>query len=321
MKAMTRTWLLVVLSFALPAGAAQAPRYPERPVRVVVPVPPGGGIDAVARIVAAQFTEIFGQQFIADNRTGAGGTIGSEIVARATPDGHTLLVYGSSYPANAALYKLSYDPVKGMAAVGRVASGPYVLVINPAVKAGNLKEFIALARAQPGTLNFGSAGSGSIPHLSAELFQQMTQTKMVHVPYKGIGPALVDLVGGRIQVFFTSAVAGIPHIQAGRIRGIAVTTEKRSPALPDLPAIGEAVPGYAAALWYGVWAPPGTPKTIIAQLNQAIARMLAVPDVQKRLRDGGAEPAHSSPEEQAQLVAREIATWTRVIKAGNISVN
>lgn len=310
--------LLVALAAAAPFAHAQAVKYPERPVRVLVPVPPGGGIDAVARLTASRLSEAFGQQFVIDNRGGAGGTIASEIVARANPDGYTVLVYGSSYAANAALYKLPYDPVKGVAPVGMIASGPYVLIVHPSLKATNLKEFIELTRPERNATNYGSAGNGSIPHLAGELFQQMTGTHMVHVPYKGIGAALGDLLGARIQAFFTSAVAGVPHIKAGRVRGIAVTSEKRSPALPDLPAIREAVPGYSVALWYGMWAPAGTPKATIAQLNQAIARMVRLPEVEERLRAGGAEPAHSTPEEQSRVVAREIATWSKLIKARNI---
>jgi tripartite-type tricarboxylate transporter receptor subunit TctC len=315
------TLFLLGLPAFVPAAHPQTAKFPERPVRVVVPVPPGGGIDAVGRLVAMRMTDAFGQQFVVDNRTGAGGTIGSEIVARANPDGHTVLVYGSSYPANAALYKLTYDPVKGMAAVGMIASGPYVLIVHPSIKAANLKEFIELTRPETSSLNYGSAGNGSIPHLAGELFQQMTRTKMAHVPYKGIGAALNDLLGARIQAFFTSAVAGVPHIKAGRVRGIAVTSEKRSPALPDLPAIREAVPGYSVALWYGMWAPAGTPRATIAQLNQAIARLVKLPEVEERLRAGGAEPAHSTPEEQSRAVAREIATWSKLIQARNIKSN
>jgi len=310
--------LLAALAAAAPLSQAQTAKYPERPVRVLVPVPPGGGIDAVARLTASRLSEAFSQQFVIDNRGGAGGTIASEIVARANPDGYTVLVYGSSYAANAALYKLPYDPVRGVAAVGMIASGPYVLIVHPSLKAANLKEFIELTRPAGNPVNYGSAGNGSIPHLSGELFQQMTGTHMVHVPYKGIGAALGDLLGARIQAFFTSAVAGVPHIKAGRVRGIAVTSEKRSPALPDLPAIREAVPGYSVALWYGMWAPAGTPKAIVAQLNQAIERMVRQPEVEERLRAGGAEPAHSTPEEQSRVVAREIATWSKLIKARNI---
>ncbi len=310
--------LLAALLAAAPLSHAQTAKYPERPVRVLVPVPPGGGIDAVGRLTASRFSEMFGQQFVVDNRGGAGGTIASELVARANPDGHTLLVYGSSYAANAALYKLPYDPVRGVAAVGMIASGPYVLIVHPSLKAANLKEFVELTRPERNPVNYGSSGNGSIPHLSAELLQQMAGTHMVHVPYKGIGPALNDLLGARIQAFFTSAVAGIPHIKAGRVRGIAVTSEQRSKALPDVPAIREAVPGYAVALWYGMWAPAGTPKATITQLNQAIARMVRLPEVEERLRAGGAEPAHSTPEEQSRVVAREIATWSKLIKARNI---
>lgn len=313
--------LLLALAASLPGAQAQAVKWPERPVRLVVPVPPGGGIDMVGRIVSAKLSEDFGQQFVVDNRTGAGGVIGSQIAAHATPDGYTMLVFGSSYPANAALYKLSYDPVKGIATVGTIGNGAYVLTVHPSVKAGTLKEFIDLARAQPGALNFGSAGTGSIPHLSVELLQQLTGIRMLHVPYKGVGPALTDLLAGRLQVFVASTLAASPHVKAGKLRGIAVTSEQRSPAFPDLPAIHDLVPGYSAGLWYGMWAPAGTPKEIIARTNQALARMVKLPDVVERLRNDGVEPAHSTPEEQARRVAREIATWTKVVKTANIRVD
>ena len=319
---MTRgpAWLLLALAAAAPAVHAQAARWPERPVRLVVPVPPGGGIDMVARMVSARLSEDLGQHLVVDNRSGAGGTIGSEIVARATPDGYTLLVFGSSYTANAALYRLPYDPVKGIATIAIIATGAYVLTVHPSLNARTVKEFIELAHAERGALNFGSAGTGSVPHLAAELFQQMTRTRMVHVPYKGIGPALLDLLGGRIQVFFASTLAASPHVRSGKLRAIAVTSEQRLPSLPDLPAIRESVPGYSAGLWYGMWAPAGTPREVILQVNQAIARMLKLPEVQERLRSDGVEPAYSTPEEQARVVAHEIATWSKVIRAANIRI-
>jgi tripartite-type tricarboxylate transporter receptor subunit TctC len=316
-----RAWLLAALAACVASAEAQGAKWPERPVRVVVPVPAGGGIDMVARLVAARFAEEFGQPFVVDNRAGAGGTIGAEIVARAVPDGHTLLVYGSSFPAVAALHKLPYDPVQGIASIGRIASGPYVLVVHPSVKATGLKEFIELVRAEPGLLNYGSAGTGSLPHLVAEQFQHATRTKMVHVPYKGIGPALTDLLGGRIQVFFASALAAQPHIRAERLRPIAVTSGKRSPALPEVPAIGELIPGFAVDLWYGMWAPLGTPKEIVSRLNQAIARLVKLPDIQERLRADGVEPAPSTPEELARQFARELAMWSGLVKAAGIRID
>ncbi len=313
--------LLLALVAVVPLAHAQTEKWPEKPVRLIVPVPPGGGIDAVARMLAPRLSEELGQPFVVDNRAGAGGTIGSEIVVRANPDGYTLLVFGSSYPANAALYKLPYDPVKGIAPISMIGAGSYVLIVNPSIKATNLKEFIELARAKPGALNFGSAGIGSLPHLVGDLFQQLTQTQMLHVPYKGVGPALIDLMGGQIQVFFASAVAALPHIRSGKVRAIAVTSGQRSPAMPDLPAISELVPGFSVGLWYGIWAPAGTSKEIVLRLNQALARIIKQPEVQERLRADGVEPAHSTPEELARVVAREIATWSKVVKDGNIKVD
>ncbi len=290
-------------------------------MRVIVPFPPGGTTDVVARTFAPRLAEEYGQQFIVDNRGGAGGAIGAEIAARANPDGYTIIVVTSSYAATAVLYKLPYDPVKGIAPISMISILPFILAVHPSVKAGSLKEFIELARAQPGVLNFGSPGTGSTPHLAGELFQQMTRTKWVHVAYKGDSPAVIDLLGGQIQVMVaTELVLGV-HIKAGKLRPLAVTTAQRSPSLPDLPAIGELVPGYAVDGWAGMWAPAGTPSEIVARLNRSVARILKLPEVQERLRAGGAEPAHSAPEGFAHAITRDIATWSKVVKDGNIKVD
>jgi tripartite-type tricarboxylate transporter receptor subunit TctC len=314
---------LLVLAFAaaLPAAQAQTGKWPEKPVRVVVPFPPGGTTDVVARTFAPLLSQEYGQQFIVDNRGGAGGAIGAEIAARANPDGYTIIVVTSSYAANAVLYKLPYDPVKGIAPISMISILPFILVVHPSVKAGNLKEFIELARAQPGTLNFGSPGTGSTPHLAGELFQQMSRIKMVHVAYKGDGPALTDLLGGQIQTLLATELVLGAQIKAGKLRALAVTTAQRSPAMPDLPAIGELVPGYAVDGWAGMWAPAGTPKEIIARLNQSVARILKLPEVQERLRAGGADPAPSTPEGFARAITQDIATWSKVVKAGNIRID
>ena len=314
-----RLLLLLALAAALPAATAQ-PGWPNRPVRMVVPFPPGGNTDVVARILSPRLSEEYGQQFIVDNRGGAGGTLGAELVARALPDGYTIIVVASTYASSAALYKLPYDPVKGIAPITVITTGPLVLAVNLSVKATNLKEFIELARAKPGALSFGSSGTGGVPHLATELFRQMTKTDMVHVPYKGDTPALADLLGGHIQFFISSPLAMIPQIKAGKLRGLAVTTEQRSPVMPDLPAIGELVPGYAVASWFGMWAPAGIPGEIVSRLNQSIARILKQSDVQARLRADGVEPAHSTPEEFARFIGQEIAKWSKVVKAGNIKV-
>lgn len=313
--------LLLALAATMPAAQAQTGKWPDKTVRMIVPLAPGGGTDIVARLFAARLTAEFGQQFISDNRSGAGGTIGAEIAARANPDGYTLITVPASYAANAALYKLPYDPVKGIAPVGMMTTGPLILTVHPSVQATSLKEFIALARAKPRAINFGSSGSGSFSHLTAELFRQISNTDMVHVPYKSAGPALVDLLGGQIQVFFGSGPSTGGHIRAGRLRGLAVTTAKRSPALPDLPAIGEQLPGYSSDFWFGMWAPAGTPREIISRLNQALGRILKQPEVLERLRTDGMDPVGSTPEELARVIARDIATWSKVVKAGNIKVD
>ena len=313
--------MLLLSAVAMSAAHAQSTKWPTRPVRVVVPFPPGGSTDIVARLLAQRLTDEFGQQFVIDNRGGAGGTIGSEIAARATPDGYTLAVVPSSYATSAALYKLSFDPIKGIEPVSMIGMGAFILAVHPSVKAGSLKEFVDLLRAKPGALNFGSPGTGSTPHLSAELLKQMSNTSFVHVPYKGDSPALADLLGGQIQALFASGPVFIPQIKAGKIRPLAVTTEKRAAVMPDLPSIGEMYPGYSASGWNGMWAPAGTPQEIVMRLNRAIADFLKRPEIQERLRADSREPIHTTPAEFARIIASEIATWTKVVKTGNIRIN
>jgi tripartite-type tricarboxylate transporter receptor subunit TctC len=316
-----RALLLLALAAFLPAAQAQTGKWPDKPVRVVVPFAPGGATDVVARIVSPRLSEEFGQQFVVDNRAGAGGAIGAEIAVRATPDGYTILVGASSYASNAALYKLPYDPIEGISPVTLITRGPFIVAVHPSVKANSIKEFIELARAKPGSLTFGSSGTGGVPHLATEHFRQMTNTNMIHVPYKGDAPAIVDLLGGQIHFFFGGPLVLSPHINAGKLRGLAVTSEQRSSVMPDLPAVNELVPGYTAFTWFGMWAPPGTPKEIVAQLNQAIVRILQKPEVLERLRADGMEAAPNSPEEYSRFIARDIAKWNKVVKAGNIKVD
>jgi tripartite-type tricarboxylate transporter receptor subunit TctC len=313
--------LLLALAAALPAAHAQTEKWPVKPVRVVVPFPAGGSTDIVARLLGARLSEEFGQQFVVDNRGGAGGTIGAEIVVRANPDGYTIIVLASSYATAAALYKLPYDPVKDIAPISLINTGPLIFSINASTKVANLKEFIELLRAKPGALNFGSPGTGSAPHLSAALFQQMSGTNMAHIPYKGDAPAIADLLAGQIHVMLLSGPALLPLVKAGRLRALAVTTAQRWPALPDLPAISEMVPGYYHNAWNGMWAPAGTPRAIIMRFNQALGRILKLPEVQERLRADGREPTHTTPEEYGLVIARDIAKWSKVVKAGNIKVD
>ncbi len=316
--------LLMALFAVVPvvrAQPAQSVTWPTKPVRVIVPFPAGGTTDVVARTFAPKLSEEYGQQFVVDNRGGAGGAIGAEIAARANPDGYTIIVVTSSYAANAVLYKLPYDPVKGIAPVSMISVLPFILAVHPSVKAGNLKAFIELARAQPGALNFGSPGTGSTPHLAGELFQQMTQSQWTHVAYKGDGAALTDLIGGQIQTVIATELVLGAQIKAGKVRALAVTTAKRSPTLPDLPAIGEVVTGYVVDGWAGLWAPAGTPAAIVSRLNASVARILKQPEVQERLRAGGGEPTPSTAEGFARVIAQDIATWAKVVKTGNIKLN
>ena len=313
--------LLLALVATVPAAHAQDGKWPERPIRMVVPFSPGGGTDVIARMIAPRLSQTFGQQFVVDNRGGAGGTIGSEIVVRADPNGYTIGLVASSYPAAAALYKLPYDPIKAIAPISLTDAGPLILTVHPSVKATGVKEFIALLRARPGAFNYGSSGTGSTLHLAGELFGQMVATKTLHVPYKGTGPAVIDLVGGRIQFIFANGPSVLPHVKAGRLRAIAVTTERRSPALPDLPAINESVPGYQAMSWHGMLAPAGTPKAILTRLNDALAQVLGESKLREILQRQGLEPEHSTPEEFASLIADDVVRWTKVVKAGNIKLN
>ena len=315
-----QVFILLALAAALPGAYAQSGKWPDRPVRMVVPFAPGGGTDIVARLISARLSEQFGQQFVVDNRGGAGGIIGTEIAAKAAPDGYTLCTVSASYSANPALYKLSYEPVKGITPISLLAAGPLIMVVHPSVKAHSLQEFLALARAKPEAINFGSSGTGSSIHLAFELFRQLTQIPVQHIPYKGTGPALTDLLGGQIQLMFSSAPAAIPQIKAGKLRALAVTTEKRARSMPELPAIGEQVAGFQYSSWYGMWATAGTPQDTIGRLNRALAQILVRPELQERLRADGVEPAHSTPEEFALRLDREIATWIKVVKAGNIKV-
>ncbi|MDB5874269.1 MAG: hypothetical protein JWQ07_3711 [Ramlibacter sp.] len=316
------------LALALPLAAAfpgmvfsQVSRWPDKPVKVVVPFPAGGSTDAVARLVSIKLSEEYGQQFVIDNKPGAGGSIGAEFVVRAPPDGYTLCVVTSSYAPNAVLYKVPYDPVTGIAPISMISNLPLILVVNSSLKANNLKEFLDLLRAQPGVLNFGSSGAGGTPHLAAELLQQLTGTKMVHVAYKGESPALNDLLAGQVQATIGTELALGPHIKSGKLRAIAITNSQRSPNLPDLPTVGELVPGFVADGWAGMWAPAGTPPEIVQKLNKSIARILTLPDVQEKLRASGAQPAPTTPDEFGRWIARDVVTWTRVVKTANITVN
>jgi tripartite-type tricarboxylate transporter receptor subunit TctC len=320
-KVFARALLVCAVSMSSLSAFAADSTWPTKPIRIVVPFAAGGGTDNIARALGQKLTETFGQQFVIDNRAGAGGTIGAEMVARANPDGYTLSMVSASYSANPALYKLPYDPVKGIAPINLLAVGPLVLIGNPKVPATDLKELIAAARAKPKGLTYGSTGVGSLAHLVGAMFTQMTGAEMLHVPYKGVAPALVDMLGGNLNLGYYTAVAVVPHVKAGRLRAYGVTTEKRIDALPGVPAIGEIVTGYSAEHWYGLWGPRGIPRDIVTRLNQAVNKALEVPEIRDRIVADGFVPTQSTPEEFGTRLARDVARWQEVVKRANIKID
>jgi len=311
--------LLTITVLAL-ASAAQAQEYPSRPIRLVVPFSPGGPVDIVGRLTAQKLSDEFAQQVVVDNRAGGGGNIAIEIVARSAPDGYTLLMGANGTNAiNPSLYpKLAVNPATELVPIGIVASSPMILVVHPSVSAHSTRELIALAKAKPGAISFASSGNGSTAHLSSELFKSMTGINIVHIPYKGAGPALTDLVGGQVQMMFTGISSTLPYVKAGRLKALGVSSEKRVPILPDVPAVNEEVAGYEVNTWYGMFAPVQLPKPLVAKLNQTLAKIFAAPDARQRLAALGAEPVTLSSEQFSLAVRREIAKWAKVIKEASV---
>jgi len=318
-------FLLGVSAFALAAIAgAQAPAYPTKPIRLVVPFPAGGATDILAREVAKHLTDAWGQSVVVDNRPGAGGNIGSELVAKAAPDGYTLeMGTVGTHAINASLYsKMPYDHVKDFVPVILVAGVPNVLEVNPALPVNSVQELIAYAKANPGKLNFASSGSGTSIHLSGELFKVMAGVQMTHVPYKGSAPALQDLIGGQVQLMFDNLPPSLPQIKAGKLRALAVTSAARAPALPDTPTVAEAgLPGFEASSWFGVLAPAGTPPEIVNKLNAEIAKWLASPGAKEKLANVGANIAGGTPEDFARHIQAETAKWAKVVKESGAKVD
>ena len=301
------------------AGGAGAADYPAKPVRLVIPFAPGGSNDIVGRLVGQQLQERIGQPFIIDNRAGAGGVLGTEMVARAPGDGYTLLIVSVAHAFNPALYKLSYDSIKSFAPVALVGSGPNVMVINPQLPVNSVKELIAYARANPGKLNLASAGIGSFQHLSGELFTRMAKIEMTHVPFKGGGPAMTDVIAGQSQVTIGSLIQMQGHIRSGRLKPLGVGSLKRNPTLPDLPSINEAgLPGYEAINWWGVVGPASLQQPIIARLNKELNAALANPDMLKRLEGEGAVATPGTPAEFGKLIVAETARWGKVVREAGI---
>src|SRR4051812_7133166 len=305
------------------AGSVLAQSYPNRTVRVIVPYPAGGGADFVARVYSKALSDSTGQQFVVDNRSGANGNVGSEAAAKSTPDGYTLLVTASTnLTINPGLYrKMPFDVQRALAPISILATQPTILVVHPTLPVTNIKELVALAKARPGQLNFGSAGAGSSAHLAAELFKMVTGVDIVHVPYKGTGPATSDLLGGQIPMMFNNLPPSLSLVKAGRLRALAVTGEKRSPAAPQLPTMIEAgYPAVVMTLWNALLAPAGTPPDILAKLHAEVIRAAQSPDTRDRLAAEGTEARTTTPAELTEIMKSETARWARVIKAANVAL-
>jgi tripartite-type tricarboxylate transporter receptor subunit TctC len=308
----------LALLFVFHAAAAEV--YPSKPVRLILPFPPGGGTDILGRLIGERLSAGLGQPVVIDNRGGAGGNVGAEAAARAAPDGYTLLLAATTLAISPSLYaKLAYDPLKDLAPIGLVATVPNVMVTHPSVPARSLQEFIALAKSRPGELNFGSGGSGTSNHLGGELFNMVAGVKLVHVPYKGVNLAMNDVLAGNVQLVLIGIPAVAPHIRAGRLHALAVLAPQRSSALPDVPTAAEAgLPGFEVTTWYGVLAPAGTPRAIIERINTELIRVMNAPDLQPRLADLATEPRSGTPEEFGAYLREEMSKWAEVIRKAGI---
>jgi len=311
----------IFLLSTLVAAQAPAQSYPEKPIRLIVPFPPGGSNDIVGRIIGAELSGKLGQQVVIDNRGGAGGMIGSEIASRAQPDGYTLLIVSVAYAYNPSIYKsrLKFDPVKSFVPVTILGTGPNALTINPKLPVKSVKDLIALAKAKPGTLNYASAGIGSFQHLGAEMFRLMAGINIVNVPFKGGGPAMADVIAGNTQITIGSLIQVLPHIQSGRLKVLGVGGAKRNVSLPDVPTIAEAgVPGYEANNWWGILAPAGTPAAVIKRLHTEAAAILATPRIQKKFETQGAEVVNMSSAGFGKFIRAETTKWAKVVKDAGI---
>jgi tripartite-type tricarboxylate transporter receptor subunit TctC len=299
--------------------AAFAQDYPNRPVRLIIPFPPGGSNDVVGRVMATALSEALGKQVVVDNRSGAGGVIGTEVAANSPPDGYTILVISIAHAVNPWLYKLNYDPIKSFVPVGIMASGTNVLVVNPELPVKSVKELIDLAKKEPGKLQYASAGIGSFQHLGGELFKLEAGVDLLHVPFKGGGPSMIDIIGGHTKVMFSSLVQTTPHIKSGKLRALGTGGATRSPVLPDVPTIAEAgVPTYQAINWWGILAPVGTPQPIIDKLHAALTKVQNSPETQKQLSTEGASVMQMSSAEFGKFMQAEMTRWERVVKEGKI---
>lgn len=304
----------------LVASGAQA--YPDRPVRLIVGFPPGGAADILGRIAAQKLSDALGQQVVVDNRGGAGGLIATEIAAKASADGYTLLFTSIPHVINSHLYrKVAYDPVKDFTPVIQFVAVPLMMASHPSLPAGSVKELVAYAKGRPGQINYGSGGSGASSHLAVELFKAMAGVDLVHIPYKGVGPMITDMLAGQVKLTISSAVPLSPQVKAGRLRGLAVTSPKRSAAFPDLPAIAESVPGYEVINWFGILAPAGTPKTAVSRINAELNKALRQPDLVGMLNSRGADAVGGTPEEFARIIRTDLVKWGKVVKDSGAKVD
>jgi tripartite-type tricarboxylate transporter receptor subunit TctC len=319
-----RSWTFVALALVALAGAAgpvAAQDYPARPIKWVVPYPPAGTTDVLARIIAQWLTEKLGQPVVVENRAGAGNNIGTELVVKSPPDGYTMLLVNPANGINATLYKdLNYNFMRDIAPVAGLVRTPNVMVVTANFPAKTVAEFISHCKAHPGKINLASSGSGTSVHLSGELFKSMTGCDMVHVPYKGAGPALIDLIGGQVQVMFDNLPSSAGHIKSGRLRALAVTSEGREPSLPGVPTVAETVPGYEATAWFGVGMPKGSPRAAIERINAEVNRALADPKMRERLAELGGKPIAGTPEDFGRVIASETAKWEKVVNASGAKV-
>jgi len=308
------------LLMAVTAAPVVAQGYPDRPIRLVVPYAPGGGTDLTSRLIALRLTERFKQQVIVDNRAGGASNIGAEIVARSAPDGYTLMMAGISFSINVSIFpKLNYDPIRDFDPVSLVATVPLIVVVHPSVPVANIKELIALAKAKPGTLNYASGGAGTANHIAGELFKYMTGTDIVHVPYKGGGPALADVVGGQVQLLFNTMTSTVGFMNSGKLRALAVTGKQRSPGVPNLPTVAETgVPGFDVGAWFGIVVPKSTPRPLVNSLNAEIVNITRLPEAREQFVAQGAEAIGSTPEEFGQHLRTEIDKWAKVAKAAKM---
>lgn len=300
------------------AQTPDASRFPARPIRLIVPFPPGGSNDILARFLAQKMSERLPQQTIVDNRPGADGIIGTEVAARAPADGHTLLIVSISYTMNPAIHKIPYDPVKSLMPVAQIASGPNVICSHPNFVARNVKELIALAKAKPREIRYATSGIGGVNHFHGELFNQIAQVKLTHIPYKGGGPSMIDVMAGQVEVVFGTLIQALPHIRSNKLKPLGVGSQHRSPLLPQVATIAETLPGYDGSIWWGLLAPVGVPAPIITKLNADINAILREPEMARRLSAEAAEPVITTPDEFGKLVVNDIAKWGRIAKEAGI---